>query len=298
MELRVVENSGAAANDRRTTLADVPRKAGRGREVFVLLLRRAQVAAVDRREIRRLRQVVVEHVGFVLPSEPVVQREVRRDLPPILDVEMESVIAARLVEVVGGMRRIADSEEERDDRQLLEIVVALDLAVGQAEQRRQRRTDVREEFRRQQIDARRIEEAPVPDRVNVLVGPAELHLMGALLPRGVVGDREPVDVPALRRVEVVAEGEVHRVQVGNLGAAEPDAVAGDRIPGTCRRRVPVPPVHVREAQIVDQGAAQDAGDAEDLLVHVILVRDEVRRRHRDAEGAAVRVAVVRVPHEH
>src|SRR5207244_13016405 len=75
LELRVVENPGAAANDGRTTaVADVPRKAGRGREVLVLLLRRAQVAAVDRREIRRLRQVIVQDVGFMLPSEPVVQR--------------------------------------------------------------------------------------------------------------------------------------------------------------------------------------------------------------------------------
>src|SRR5207253_5262826 len=41
LELRVVENPGAAANDGRTTaVADVPRKAGRGREVLVLLLRR------------------------------------------------------------------------------------------------------------------------------------------------------------------------------------------------------------------------------------------------------------------
>ncbi len=64
-----------------------------------------------------------------------------------------------------------------------------------------------------------------------------------------------------------------------------------------RRRVPVPPVHVREAELVDQRRAEDAGDANQLLIDVVVVRDEVRRRHRRAERSAVGVAVVRIAPE-
>ena len=115
-ELRVIEDPGAAADDGRPIRADGPRESHRRCEILVLLLRRTEIAAVQRREVLRLRQVVIEHVALVLPAEAVVEREGWRDLPRVLHVEVEPIVAACGVEVIRRLRAIADPEQERDDR--------------------------------------------------------------------------------------------------------------------------------------------------------------------------------------
>ena len=143
---------------------------------------------------------------------------------------------------------------------------------------------------------RRVEESPIPVKSLNSQVPPNFTEWASFLPRGVVRDRVAVNVAALRRVEVVAEREVDRVQVEDLRTAGPDAIAVD-VAVAQGRRVPVPPVHVGEAEIVHQRRAQDAGEADQLLVDVVLVRHEVGRRHGNAERAAVGVAVVRVAPE-
>ncbi len=125
---------------------------------------------------------------------------------------------------------------------------------------------------------------------------AEFHLMAVLLPGQVVRNRIAVEIAPLRRVEVVAEREVHRVQVEDFRTVRADAIAVG-VAAARRGLVPVPPVHVRETEVVHQRAAQDARDPDELLVDVVLVRDEIRRRDGRAERAAVRVAVVRITRE-
>ena len=125
---------------------------------------------------------------------------------------------------------------------------------------------------------------------------AEFDLMAVFLPRQVVRNRIAVEIAPLRRVEVVAQREVHRIQVEDFRTVRADAIAVGV--ATARRgRIPVPPVHMRETEVVHQRAAQDARDPDELLVDIVLVRDEIRRRDGRAERPAVRVAVVRIPRE-
>ncbi len=74
-ELRVVEDARAAADDGRVRAAERPGETGRWREILVLLLRRTEVASIERREVLRPLEIVVEDVGFVFPAEAVVHRE-------------------------------------------------------------------------------------------------------------------------------------------------------------------------------------------------------------------------------
>jgi hypothetical protein len=54
---------------------------------------------------------------------------------------------ASIIQVVGRLRAVADAEQERHDRQLLQIRLIPDDAIGQSEERRQRGVDTRQELR-------------------------------------------------------------------------------------------------------------------------------------------------------
>jgi len=71
-----------------------------GEKFFVLLLRGAEIAAVDWRQVCRLVEVVVEDVALVLPPEAEVERQVVGRLPAVLHVEVVPVVGACVIQPV------------------------------------------------------------------------------------------------------------------------------------------------------------------------------------------------------
>src|SRR5262249_23898959 len=181
-------------------------------------------------------------------------------------------------------------------RQPLEVVGSVDLE-RQIQQRegRCRHSDAEKEFGREQICPGRIEKPPVPGSIEMLPLTAKLNSMASMLQRYVVRHREPAQVAPLRRIEVIAEREIHRVQIKDF---RPGCTYTDLRPaGTRGWDVAVLPVLEGELEVVYQSGTQHARHAEQVLVYPVLVGNKIRRWDRDAEGTAVGVAVVGVADE-
>src|SRR5215468_1666303 len=119
--------------------------------------------------------------------------------------------------------------------------------------------------------------------------------MSAELQRQVIRYRESPEIAALRRVEVVPQGKIDRVEIEDLRPARADAEAVD-VAVAWRRDVPVLPILIREPKIIHHSGIDDAGHAQEILDDPVLVRDMVRGECGNAgrEWAAVSVPVMRI----
>src|SRR5262245_19624854 len=126
---------------------------------------------------------------------------------------------------------------------------------------------------------------------------AELETVIADSPAQVICDREAAQVAALRRVEVVTQREIDRVEVKHLRPSEAEAIAIN-ITLTGGWDIPVLPVVIREAEIIDHSFVYNTGDVHQVLVNPVLVRDEIGWRHRYAERPAVGISDMRITDEH
>src|SRR5438093_1725109 len=91
-QLRLPVNAGARAQHGLIALVDAPGEAYRRREVVVVVLGRAQIAAIQRRQVLRLVQIAVDQRAFEVPGEAVVECDTWLDLPGVLPVEAEPVV--------------------------------------------------------------------------------------------------------------------------------------------------------------------------------------------------------------
>src|SRR5215468_11488677 len=114
--------------------------------------------------------------------------------------------------------------------------------------------------------------------------------MSAELQRQVIRYRESPEIAALRRVEVVPQGKIDRVEIEDLRPARADAEAVD-VAVAWRRDVPVLPILIRESKVIHHSGADDAGHAQEILVDPILVRDVVRWERGSAGGEWPTVSV-------
>src|SRR5262249_45838956 len=98
-ELRIVKDARAASNDGRVVFPERPGETHGRFKVLVLFLRGAQVTSIERRHQRRLRKVVVENVRFMFPTQSIIQSEFRSDLPGVLRIKMESLVASGVFDI-------------------------------------------------------------------------------------------------------------------------------------------------------------------------------------------------------
>src|SRR5260370_11227547 len=80
------------------------------------------VRSEDRREERGLGEIVVQGVAFVIPAQPVGEREVRLDLPGVLPIEVEGIVVIGVPFLEGRrLANVAQAEAKTLEREVQDV---------------------------------------------------------------------------------------------------------------------------------------------------------------------------------
>ena len=288
---RVVEDAAAAPDDR-AVIGQAPGEARRRREAQPGVLFVAQAAgAEDGRQVLRLGKVVVQRVAFETPGQAIVDGETRAQFPGVLPVQMEEPVVVGLAALEsGGLIDVPDTEGEGFEREAQDVGDGVERA---GHEHRQRRRELPHFFggeqrdvggRIQRIGARAFQEFDLR---------AELHAVGGVLPRHVIGENIAAGEAALRGIGLIAEGHAGAFD-GHVRPAQSEA-AGALVRGG--RRVVIAPEGIGVAELVDQGGAKRADQREHSGVGPVDVALPGRGQGVDFARRERIVAVVRIAHE-
>src|SRR5262249_33564317 len=99
--LSIIIDSGASADNCLVALIHIPGEPEGRLEIQVIVLSGAQVAAVNRRQVSGLGEIVVHQLTLENPTQAIVYGEVRPDSPAILRIEMIPVVLLGVIDVIG-----------------------------------------------------------------------------------------------------------------------------------------------------------------------------------------------------